>query len=308
MCRSFSVRRNFAVKASYTRRKSSTRRLASQLTASAIVVASWSPLASSSGSTSRRKNSRSPAGAIRDFEPGDRRSAASLLLTKKLATHARRSSSESPPKEARYTPATRNALRTTPRNVDDHSSSVIDASSDEASANVATSASVTFEDTVPHTVTSATPPNAPQRASGPKPRIVAAASPWSRTISRRVVASAGEDAFARLAPAAYVFPARTADAFRGVPSEGASNEGDGAEAGAEASAEANASAGAGADANASAGAGAEANASAGPSAKVRPATRSATRSAPSRESSAACFSIQPFRVELPKPYPPGSST
>ena len=92
-CRSFSVRRNFAVKASYTRRKSSTRRLASQLTASAIVVASWSPLASSSGSTSRRKNSRSPAGAIRDFEPGDRRSAASLLLTKKLATHARRSSS-----------------------------------------------------------------------------------------------------------------------------------------------------------------------------------------------------------------------
>ena len=81
-------------------------------------------------------------------------------------------------------------------------------------------------------------------------------------------ASAGEDAFARLAPAAYVFPARTADAFRGVPSEGASNEGDGAEAGAEASAEANASAGAGADANASA----------GPSAKVWPAPRSATRS------------------------------
>ena len=50
---------------------------------------------------------------------------------------------------------------------------------------------------MPHTVTSATPPNAPQRASGPKPRIVAAASPWSRTISRRVGASAGEDAFAR---------------------------------------------------------------------------------------------------------------
>ena len=180
---------------------------------------------------------------------------------------------------------------------------MIDASSDEASANVATSASVTFEDTVPHTVTSATPPNAPQRASGPKPRIVAAASPWSRTISRRVGASAGEDAFARLAPAANVFPARTADAFRGVPSEGASNEGDGAEAGAEASAEANASAGAGADANASA----------GPSAKVWPAPGALGDSRPVRlpvgvESSAACFSIQPFRVELPKPYPPGSST